>query len=482
MSVKTGKFELFREKMEREGLPEIAVRTFQYYYDQLVSGQTGHILESDITPIRAFPALEEIPDRTFDIGRSAMSHAVMIKVNGGLGTSMGLEKPKSLLKVKDGLTFLDIIARQALHSKVPLILMNSFATREASLEALEKYPELHRDFPLDFMQHKIPKVAQSDFSPVSWPLNPALEWCPPGHGDIYSALVTSGILGTLLQKGYYYAFLSNVDNLGAVINERILGYMVENEIPFLSEVIERAEADKKGGHIAVVEDGRLILRETAQCTPEDLMTFQDVSLHRFFNANNLWVDLRALQRLMKEKDHILGLTLIRNSKTVDPRDPTSTPVFQLETAMGSAIGVFEGSGALQVPRTRFSPVKTTNDLFTVNSDAYILTPGFQIQLNPRRAVLLPPLVDLDPAYYRYFDQLEERCPHGSPSLLECESIYVKGDIRFGRDIVLRGEVSLVNETAESVHIADESVLSGDMHWWNDPAGVPGYSRKERGNQ
>src|SRR5438105_1204399 len=77
-----------------------------------------------------------------------------------------------------------------------------------------------------------------------------LEWCPPGHGDIYTALVTSGMLDALLDAGYEHAFVSNSDNLGAVLDPRILAWFAAERIPFLMEVADRTEADRKGGHIA----------------------------------------------------------------------------------------------------------------------------------------------------------------------------------------------------------------------------------------
>lgn len=449
--------------MQQEGLPDIAIRTFEYYYAQLLEGATGCILERDITPVESLPDLETLSPDLANTGRAALPHIVIVKVNGGLGTSMGLNMPKSLITVKEGLTFLDIIARQAILADIPLLLMNSFATREATLEALKRYPDLQGKIPRDFVQHKVPKVARDTLDPVSWSENPELEWCPPGHGDIYTSLVTSGMLDRLLESGYRYAFISNADNLGAVIEPEILGYLVENDIPFLMEVADRTEADKKGGHLARLS-GKLILRETAQCTPRDLAAFQDVSRHRYFNCNSLWVNLVTLGELMKKRNNILGLPLIRNKKTVDPRDPHSTPVYHLETAMGAAISAFDGAGALRVPRSRFSPVKTTGDLFAVYSDAYELTEDFRVRLSPARAHPLPPVIDLDPHYYRHFDQLQERFPQGPPSLIECEHLSIIGDVRFGKDIRLKGSVFIVNESDDQEEIEDGWALSGELRF------------------
>ena len=203
-----------------------------------------------------------------------------------------------------------------------------------------------------------------------------------------------------------------------------------------------------------------ILRESAQCPPGDEASFQDIARHRYFNTNNLWINLPALERVLAERGGILGLAMICNSKTLDPRDRSSAPVFQLETAMGSAIAVFKGAGALRVPKTRFAPIKKTNDLLDVRSDNYILTADFQVVANPART-LPRAFVDLDPRYYQFVDDLEARFPFGPPSLLECERLVVRGDFLFGRDVVLKGKVELTDDSGRQQVIADGTVISGD---------------------
>ena len=460
MTSSNNDFAPFAERMAAESLPNIAIKTFEYYYTQLVEGQTGLVPETDIVPVDSLPDVETFPSALANTGREALPKTVLLKLNGGLGTGMGLDKAKSLLTVKDGLSFLEIIAQQAQQASIPLVLMNSFSTQADSLAVLEQFAGLWNDIPLDFLQHKVPKVTQADFSPAIWPQNPDLEWCPPGHGDIYTALVTSGMLTTLLESGHEYVFVSNADNLGAVIDPAILGYFVENKLPFMMEVADRTEADKKGGHLAQLPNGQLILRESAQCPAPDMEAFQDITRHKYFNTNNLWLNLPALKELLSAKNNILGLPMIRNSKTVDPRNSTSTPVYQLETAMGSAIAVFEGAGAVRVPRTRFAPVKTTNDLLAVRSDAYILTEDFRVVQNPARK-LGQVVVGLDSAYYKLIDDMEARFPHGVPSLIDCERLSIKGDIKFGRDVTVKGIVHLANGLDEQVEIEDGSILEGD---------------------
>jgi UTP--glucose-1-phosphate uridylyltransferase len=453
------------EKMEREGVPRAAIDTFKHYYEQLREGETGMLPEAEIEPVEEVQDLDELPEadtqRPSAAGTGApLDQVIVLKLNGGLGTSMGMTRAKSLIEAKDGLSFLDVIARQVLElrertgARLPLLLMNSFATRDDSLQALDAHPELASDVPADFVQNKEPKVLVDGLGPVEWPQNPSLEWCPPGHGDIYTALLSSGTLDVLLDARYRWAFMSNSDNLGAVLDPRILAWIASEAIPFAMEVTDRTEADRKGGHIARKGD-RYLLRETAQTPDEDLGALQDISRHRYVNTNNLWLDLEALKRVMAERDGVLGLPLIVNRKTVDPSDKSTPEVFQLETAMGAAIGVFDGARPVRVPRRRFSPVKTTEDLLALRSDAYVLADDARVVLDDSRDGT-PPVVDLDDDYYKKLADFDERFPAGAPSLVDCERIAVEGDVRFGRGVVVRGRVKVKGPK----EIEDGAVLEG----------------------
>jgi UTP--glucose-1-phosphate uridylyltransferase len=445
------------EKMRGAGLPDIAIDNFKHYYEQLRAGESGMMPESEIEPVTDLPDADDLPEPDDEV----LDRTAIVKLNGGLGTSMGMTKAKSLLEVKDGLSFLDITVRQVLAlrerygARLPLVLMNSFATRDDTLAALERYPELEVDVPVDFLQGRVPKIRADDLTPVAWPGDPAKEWAPPGHGDLYTAIVTSGMLASLLGAGYEYAFVSNSDNLGAVLEPRIVSWLAREELPFAMEVTERTEADRKGGHIARRrEDGRLVLRETAQTPEEDLEKLQDIARHRFVNTNNLWINLRALKAALDERSGVLGLPMIVNRKTVDPGDKSSPEVFQLETAMGAAIGVFDGAAAIRVSRRRFAPVKTTDDLLGVRSDAYVLTDDHRVELAPQREE--PPLIDLDDDYYKLLRDFEARFPAGPPSLVECDRLVVAGDVTFGRGGVVRGGVSVQGPRK----IDDGTVLEG----------------------
>jgi UTP--glucose-1-phosphate uridylyltransferase len=428
------------EKMRREGLPDAAIETFRHYYEQLAEGETGMIPESEIEPVEDIQQLDDLSDED-----APLDAAVVLKLNGGLGTSMGMTRAKSLIEAKDGLSFLDLIARQVLElrrrtgARLPLVLMNSFYTHDEALAALDD--EVASDVPADFVQHKEPKILVEDLMPAEWPDDPSLEWCPPGHGDLYTALLTSGMLDALREHGYRYAFVSNSDNLGAVLDARILAWLARQEIPFAMEVTRRTEADRKGGHIAGRKGGGYTLRETAQTPKEDLDALQDIGRHRYVNTNNLWIDLEALQRVMDDRDGVLGLPLIVNRKTLDPGDKSTPEVFQLETAMGAAIGVFDGARPIAVPRRRFSPVKTTEDLLALRSDAYVVLDDARVELAPERDGT-PPVVDLDDDYYKLLRDFDARFPDGAPSLVRCERLTLVGDVSFGAGVVVRGTVTV----------------------------------------
>lgn len=464
-------FAPFAFKMAADGLPPSLIESFHFYYKQLQEGATGFIYREQAQPVQTLPQAGEL-GLYQESGLAALDKLVVIKLNGGLGTSMGMNGPKSLLPVKNGLTFLDIIVRQILalrnryQVRIPLLLMNSFSTRADSLTALNSYPTLPQSLPLDFLQHKVPKIRQDTLTPVSWPDDPEKEWCPPGHGDIYLALHTSGMLQALLEQGYEYAFVSNADNLGATVSEEILGYVAAEGLPFLMEVTERTNGDRKGGHLAQTPDGRLLLREIAQCPPEEIEEFQDIQRFRFFNTNNLWVDLPSLAALLAEHNGLLPLPLIRNSKPVDPSRPASLPVYQLETAMGLAISLFAGSQAVSVPRNRFRPVKKCNDLLALWSDAYVLTDNYRVRLDPRRhsgaAPAGDPLVILDDPFYGLIDDMTARFPHGAPSLVQCRSLTVCGDVYFGAGVVVKGDASVCNRSGGPLWIPDGTVLTGEV--------------------
>jgi UTP--glucose-1-phosphate uridylyltransferase len=452
--------EAAEEKMRAAGQPEEAIRAFRSAYERLVGGERGLLPSADLEPAGEVPALDQLPEP----GPDAFAGVAVVKLNGGLATTMGLRHPKSLVEARDGRSFLDVIIGQILALRrrhgvgLPLLLMDSEATRADTLAALERYPELADGLPADFLQSMVPKLDAAELRPVSWPRDRALEWCPPGHGDVFGALRRSGLLRELRDRGFERAMISNSDNLGATVEPRIAAHLAAERIPFLVEVVEGTEADRKGGHIARRRaDGRLVLRETAQTPPGDEASFRDFRRWRYYNTNSIWVDLGALDAALDDRDGVLELPLIVNRKTVDPRDPGSPAVLQLESAMGAAIESFAGSRVLRVPRTRFAPVKTTDDLLLLRSDAYAVSDESVVEPAPARRGPLP-YVELDRRFYGLLEDFEARFPAGPPSLVDAERLVVEGDVTFGAGVVIRGSVEL--NAPEPIRIAPGSVLEG----------------------
>jgi len=449
-------------KMREAGVDKVAIETFAHYYRLLELGETGLIPESSIEPVE-MPVLADL-EVDPDVAAEALSKVVVIKLNGGLGTSMGMDRAKSLLCVRKGLSFLDVIARQVLHLRekhqvtLPLLFMNSFRTSGDTLAALARYTDLPVEgLPLEFLQNMEPKLLQSDLSPVTWPKDPTQEWCPPGHGDLYTALRGTGLLDQLIDEGFRYVFVSNSDNLGAIPDPRVAGWFAASGAPFAIEAVQRTASDRKGGHFARRKsDGRIVLRETAQTAPEDLQALADLQRHRYMSTNNIWFDLVAMREVLDARSGILGLPMIRNVKTVDPADGTSPKVVQVETAMGAAIEVFAGAQLIEVGRERFIPVKTTNDLLVLRSDVYDMAGDYRLD----QTVEEIPFVDLTGRHYRVVAEFEKRFPEGTPSLRKATSFAIHADVTFGAGVQVIGDVVL--DGAGPMRVAPDSVLSSSV--------------------
>lgn len=457
-----------QEKMSRSSCSELAISAFKYNYQNFLSESEALISGDSIEGVSGLSDAEELAEdkSLVQLGNENLQKTAIIKLNGGLGTSMGLDKAKSLLVARDGLSFLDIIIEQTLElrkrsgSSLPLILMNSFRTEADSLAVLRKsseFLESQGKYPLSFLQNKIPRLDATEFSAVDEaPGYSGSDWCPPGHGDIYTALYDRGVLQSLIDGGFRYLFISNADNLGASLDASILGYFIDSGSEFLMEVADRTTADKKGGHLAKRKaDSQVILRELAQCPDEDLDDFQNTEKFSYFNTNSLWVDLIGLKKKLVENEGILHLPLIVNRKE---QEKTGLPIVQLETAMGSAIGLFDKASAVRVPRSRFIPVKKTDDLIALRSDVFQKTPDGRVSRNPECPGVID--VSLDKQFYGKMEAFEKRFPKGVPSLKECSRLEVEGDVRFGRGVVIKGDVSLKASKGELLQIKDGEILQG----------------------
>ncbi|MBW3078716.1 UTP--glucose-1-phosphate uridylyltransferase [Bifidobacterium simiiventris] len=441
--------------MHAKGMSDVAISQFKRLYDVWRNEEASSwIRESDVEPLTGVPSFHDVYE-TIDHDKAvdAFSKTAFLKLNGGLGTSMGLECAKSLLPVRrhkaKQVRFIDIILGQVLTTRarlgvqLPLTLMNSFRTSADTMKVIHRNRKFHQDdIPVEIVQHQEPKIVAATGEPVSFPENPELEWCPPGHGDLFSTIWESGLLDKLEEHGFKYLFISNSDNLGARPSRTLAQHFENTGAPFMVEVATRTYADRKGGHI--VRDkatGRLVLREMSQVHPDDKAAAQDIRKHPYFNTNSLWIRVDALKAKLAEYNGVLPLPVIRNHKTVDPTDPDSTPVIQLETAMGAAVSLFDGAICVQVDRMRFLPVKTTDDLFIMRSDRFHLTDSYEME----DGNYIFPNVTLDPRYYKTIADFDERFPYGVPSLAAANSVTIAGDWTFGRDVILFSDAKLADQ-------------------------------------
>ncbi|TGK01900.1 UTP--glucose-1-phosphate uridylyltransferase [Leptospira langatensis] len=441
---------LIREKMLKEGLSSEFISDFLSKIQEVRNGETGIVKweeVGDLDPSSDEISLEKI-ESSYVGDPTYLKELVVIKLNGGLGTSMGLSGPKSLIEIKDGMSFLEIICRQIgfireqYRLEVPLVLMDSFSTQEQSLSELKKIG-FTQNYPMSFLQHKVPRLVVPNLVPLESEKDKNEEWCPPGHGDIWFTLLETGLLDQLLEKGYKVAFVSNGDNLGATVHAGILEYILKEGLEFCMEMTPKTLADKKGGAIfrRVVgkEKKNLQLLETAQVPAEHMHEFEGLGKFRTFSTNNLWIRLDVLkQKLLSEK---FKLSLIVNPKKVEGKE-----VLQLETAMGSAIQNFSKAKGIIIPRDRFAPVKKCEDYLVRRSDAYSLNHDFSVTMSGERkeAGLAELVVSLDESYYKKVGDFNERMQI-IPSLVRCTSLKVQGDILFDTKVIMEGDITLVND-------------------------------------
>src|SRR3712207_222851 len=164
--------------MRAAAVPEPAIAVFRRQYERLAAGERGLIPGTELEPVGAVPRLEDLPEAPPD----ALAHTAVIKLNGGLGTTMGLDRAKSLIEARDGRTFLDLIVAQVAalrarhHVQLPLLFLDSFRTQADTLAAVGGAGRVD-----SVLQHREPRLRARDLHPIEWPADPREEWCPPGH-------------------------------------------------------------------------------------------------------------------------------------------------------------------------------------------------------------------------------------------------------------------------------------------------------------
>lgn len=405
--------------------------------------------------------IDSDPSQREALDRELLNKIAILKLNGGLGTSMGCTGPKSGVHVKSGQTFLDLTVRQVEYLNqrygvdVPLVLMNSFRTHEASVKLLNKYSG-HAVSITAFTQSCFPRIDRDHYAPL--PLVPfAVEsqdkWYPPGHGDVYRALDRSGVLDSLLAAGKEVIFVSNVDNLGATVDLAIVYHMVVSEgLEFAMEVTDKTRGDVQGGTLIEYE-GKAKLLEAAQVPAEHVADFMSLKTFVHFNTNNLWINLGAIKRLVSSD--AIAPPVIVNERDI----PGVGPVIELETAAGAAIEFFRKARGIRVPRSRFLPVKSTSDLLAVQSNLYDIRHGSLVQ-NAERDSKLPPIIKLGPEFSA-IAAYAERLPF-LPDIRFLDHLTVSGDVRFGPKVTLRGTVIIIASEGSRIDIPPGSVLENKV--------------------
>ncbi|GAU99119.1 hypothetical protein RvY_10163 [Ramazzottius varieornatus] len=392
-----------------------------------------------------------------------LSKLVVVKLNGGLGTSMGCTGPKSLIQVRNDLTFLDLTVEQIeqLNLKygtdVPLVLMNSFNTEEDTAKVLHKYRGRKLRI-VTFQQSRYPRIDRETLMPIAKTLSAhSLEpWYPPGHGDFYQAFSNCGLLDQFLGEGREYSFVSNIDNLGATVDLNILQLLLSQQSAgpdFVMEVTDKTRADVKGGTLIHYEQ-KLRLLEIAQVPKQHVDEFKSISKFKIFNTNNLWVKLSAIKELVSQ--NAMKLEVIVNHKALD----NGANVIQLETACGDAVRNFSGALGINVPRRRFLPVKKTDDLLLIMSNLYSIQDGVLL-VNPERNFPTVPLVKLGDNHFAKVREFLKR--FGSiPNVLELDHLTVSGDVTFGKGVVLKGTVIIIANHGDRIDIPPGSLLENKI--------------------
>ncbi|KAK8555604.1 hypothetical protein V6N13_046131 [Hibiscus sabdariffa] len=281
---------------------------------------------------------------------------------------------------------------------------------------------------------------------------------PPGHGDLFQSLMNSGKLDAFLAEGKEYVFVANSDNLGAIVDSsililsltgavEILKYLIKFKHEYCMEVTPKTLADVKGGTL-ISYDGKVQLLEIAQVPLAHVYEFKSMDEFRAFNTNNLWVSLKAIKRLV-EAD-ALKMEIIPN-----PKEVKGVEVIQLETAAGAAIRFFDNAVGINVPRSRFLPVKATSDLLLVQSDLYTLADGY-FSRNTARAERSDPSIELGPEFNKVSNFLSRF--KSIPSIISLDRLSVSGDVWFGANIVLKGKVKIAAKERVKLEIPDGAVL------------------------
>lgn len=326
------------------------------------------------TPYLNWENIQKISDDKFihynsliDCNTDLSSKVAILKLNGGLGTSMKCNGPKSLMVAKDKYTFLDIIINNSILNNYLLILMNSFNTHEQTINYISKNYTHHLDNILMFNQSVHPRILKSNNLPLE--MNHVNNCTPPGHGDILLSLYRSNVLTKLKSMNIEYIFISNADNLCGTYDNKLFNDIYNSNVDFAIELTRKTENDKKGG-ILIHYNNVDTMFEIAQCEPSTINKFMDINEFKYFNTNNIWIKVDSIIQFIESNENcnefLNHIDLIINYKNLS----NGEPCIQLEYALGGLVKFFTNTKYYIVNRDRFAPIKTNDNLFELNSDKF----------------------------------------------------------------------------------------------------------------
>jgi len=452
--------QLSPDDLKKVGMKEDEIQPFiklreRYLKKPLVNWPKVEVPEHDF--FHQYSSLKEV-DRTR--AKELLDKLVVIELNGGLGTRMGMKGPKSGLQIltqtglHTALTFLDCKVMQIeeinreFDCDVPLVLMNSFNTDDSTKKMVEKYKgkrvTIHT-----FLQNKFPFMYKDTLAPVST-TESADSWYPGGSGEVFSCLQKSGLLEKFLKEGKEYLFISNVENLGATIDVKLLEHLASEKLEFMVEVTNRISTDEGGGTPVKYGD-RVHILELSQVPYDEINRF-GISVFKYWNTNNIWVKLRNVNNLLR-------LGSLEFDFIVKTRNIKGRGVVQIETPVAMAIHNFKNSAAIYVPRSRHKPVKKTSQLLQVQSELYDIEKGMLV-MNPKRVPATEPVIKLGDDF-QTLDQYEKRFK-SLPNILELDHLTVSGNVTFGSNVTLKGTVIIVAETGSRIDIPDNVVLDNKI--------------------
>ncbi|CAI8611517.1 unnamed protein product [Vicia faba] len=393
--------------------------------------------------------LAPLPEADIEETKKLLDKLVVLKVNHDSGSNMGFENPKSAIDIGDGKTFLDLIINQieTLNSKygcqVPLFIFNKDDTHDSTLKVLEKYSESSIDVHT-FKQGEHPELTLSG------------EHCSKEEvqtvddGDIFRSLMIDGTLDLLLSQGKEYILVMKSDNVATVVDPNILNHLMTNTIDYCMEVTPSHSSN------LILTPMNFKLQEIAQNQDKHLK-----DKFKLIDTTNMWVSLRAIKRL-------IDTNRLKPKKPSILKGSDYDQTLRQETKAESAVQFFDNVIGVSTPESRFLPLDATSDLLLLQSDLYTYREGV-LTRNPARTNPLNPVIDLGPEFAK-IDDFQRRFK-SIPSITGLDSLVVRGDVWFGSNITLKGQVTIAAKPGSKLEIPDGVVIENKEI--NDPADIDG---------